>query len=275
MHSASRPALAPPGRALPLLAGMLAAAFALQVAGEAGWKAAASWREATLGLTPAAWKAGEYWRLVSFGLIHSTTNLFHLGLVLAAILGPGAALARELGPRLPLAAFVTGQVLGGLCWLGFHLDAGELHFGSTAGAYALLAAYAVRQPDRVFRLLVFFVLPLRFRPRAVLLALLGGEAFFLLIGEVLQRALPFAPAASAHLAGAVAGWLVLRLSRPAPPECPEPVPVRIDAPGPVPELDPRAELDRILDKINQTGLGSLTPAERRTLATARDLLSRR
>ena len=275
MLPARRPAFALPGRALPLLAGMLIAGFGLQVAGEAGWQAAASWGEATLGLTPTAWAAGEYWRLATHGLVHSTTNLFHLGLVLAAILGPGAALARELGPRLPLAAFVTGQVLGGLCWLGFHRDAGELHFGSTAGAYALLAAYAVRQPDRVFRLLVFFVLPLRFRPRAVLLALLGGEAFFLLIGEVLQRALPFAPAASAHLAGAVAGWLVLRLSRPAPPERPEPVPARIEAPGPVPELDPRAELDRILDKINQTGLGSLTPAERRTLATARDLLSRR
>ncbi|MFM9091846.1 MAG: rhomboid family intramembrane serine protease [Verrucomicrobiota bacterium] len=275
MPSPSRPVPAPPGRALPMLAGMLVAAFALQVAGESGWQAAASWSEATLGLTPAAWTAGEYWRLASYGLIHSPTNLFHLGLVLAAVLGPGVALARELGPRLPLAAWVLGQVLGGLCWLGFHREAGELHFGATAGAYALLAAYAVRHPDRVFRLLVFFVLPLRLRPRAVLLALLGGEAFFLLIGEVLQRALPFAPAASAHLAGAVAGWLVLRVSRPAPTERPAPVPARIDAPDPEPELDPRAELDRILDRINQTGLGSLTPAERRTLAAARDLLSRR
>jgi len=258
-----------------LLAGMLAAAFALQVAGEAGWQAAASWSEATLGLTPAAWQAGEYWRLASYGMIHSTTNLFHLGLVLAAVLGPGMALARELGPRLPLGAWVAGQLLGGLCWLSFHRDAGELHFGATAGAYAVLATYVVRHPDRVFRLLVFFLLPLQLRPRTVLLALLGGEAFFLLIGEVLQQPLPFAPAASAHLAGAVAGWLVLRVSRPAPPERPEPVPARIDAPDPEPERDPRAELDRILDKINQTGLGSLTPAERRTLATARALLSRR
>ena len=195
MHSAPRPALAPPGRALPLLAGMLAAAFALQVAGEAGWKAAASWSEAALGLTPAAWAAGEYWRLATHGLVHSTTNLFHLGLVLTAVLGPGAALARELGPRLPWAAFAAGQLLGGLCWLGFHQEAGAGHGGATAGAYALFAAYAVRHPERVCRVLVFFVLPLRFRPRGVLLALLGGEAFFLLIGEVLQRSRPFSLAA--------------------------------------------------------------------------------
>lgn len=254
---------------------MLAASFALQVAGEAGWKAAASWGEATLGLTPGAWAAGEYWRLATHGFVHSTTNLLPLGLVLAAILGPGAALAREVGPRLPLGAFAAGQLLGGLCWLGFHRDASDMHWGSISGAYALLAAYGVRHPDRCFRLLVFFVLPLRFRPRSVLLALLGGEAFFLLIGEVLQRALPFAPAASAHLAGAIAGWLLLRLGRPAPPERPAPAPALKEAPGPAPEVDPRVELDRILDKINQTGLGSLTPAERRTLAAARTLLSRR
>ncbi|MFZ9838594.1 MAG: rhomboid family intramembrane serine protease [Opitutaceae bacterium] len=275
MPSVSRPAFAPPGRAFPLLAGMLAAAFALQVAGEAGWPAAIGWGESTLALTPAAWSEGEYWRLATYGLIHSTTNLFHLGLVLAAVLGPGAALARELGPRLPLGAWVAGQLLGGLCWLGFHRQAGELQGGSTAGAYALLAAYAVRHPERSLRLLVFFAVPLRLRPRPVLLALLGGEAFFLLIGEVLQRALPFAPAASAHLGGAVAGWLVLRACRPAPPENPAPRPARLAQPRTVPALDPRAELDRILDKINQTGLGSLTPAERRSLAAARDRLSRR
>ncbi|MEY3608777.1 MAG: hypothetical protein RLZZ447_1565 [Verrucomicrobiota bacterium] len=254
---------------------MLAASFALQVAGEAGWKAAASWREGTLGLMPGAWAAGEYWRLATHGFVHSTTNLLPLGLVLAAILGPGLTLARELGPRLPLGAFVLGQLLGGLCWLGFHRDAGELHHGSISGAYALLAAYVVRHPNRSFRLLVFFVLPLRFQPRTLLLALLGGEAFFLLIGEVLQRALPFAPAASAHLAGAIAGWLLLRVGRPAPPERAAPLAAQKDATGPNPVLDPRAELDRILDKINQSGLDSLSSAERQTLAAARSLLSRR
>ncbi len=273
MLSSPRPSFLPPGRAFPLLAGMLAAAFVLQVAGEAGWKAAASWSEASLGLTPGTWAAGEYWRLATHGLVHSTTNLFHLGLVLAAVLGPGATLAREVGPRLPLAAFIVGQVLGGLCWLGFHREAGAMQGGATAGAYALFAAYAVRHPDRTYRLLVLFLFPLQLRPRAVLLTLLGGEAFFLVVGEVLQRPLPFAHAASAHLAGAIVGWFVFR-SRPAPP--PErPAAARPPAPGPDPELDPRAEVDRILDKINQTGLGSLTPAERRTLAAARTLLSRR
>jgi hypothetical protein len=37
----------------------------------------------------------------------------------------------------------------------------------------------------------------------------------------------------------------------------------------------RAEVDRILDKINSHGFGALTPEEKRRLDDARDLLSRR
>ena len=36
----------------------------------------------------------------------------------------------------------------------------------------------------------------------------------------------------------------------------------------------RADVDRILDKINSNGFGSLTPEEKRRLDAARDLLSR-
>ena len=39
--------------------------------------------------------------------------------------------------------------------------------------------------------------------------------------------------------------------------------------------DLRAEVDRILDKINSQGFGALTDEEKRVLDEARDLLSRR
>ena len=39
--------------------------------------------------------------------------------------------------------------------------------------------------------------------------------------------------------------------------------------------DLRAEVDRILDKINSAGFGALTPDERQILDEAKDLLSRR
>ncbi|HRG55943.1 MAG TPA: hypothetical protein PLG56_07890, partial [Lacunisphaera sp.] len=37
----------------------------------------------------------------------------------------------------------------------------------------------------------------------------------------------------------------------------------------------RAEVDRILDKINSQGFGALTPQEKRVLDEAKDLLSRK
>jgi hypothetical protein len=36
----------------------------------------------------------------------------------------------------------------------------------------------------------------------------------------------------------------------------------------------KLEVDRILDKINSKGFGSLTPEERKTLDEARDMLSK-
>ena len=98
----------------------------------------------------------------------------------------------------------------------------------------------------------------------------------------------------AHLGGAVAGWLFLRLqvlSRRAPVEPARSVervvmvqsgaaeePERRVAPTPVASAAAPhdgchryAELDRVLDKISATGIASLTPAERRFL----DEMSRR
>jgi hypothetical protein len=42
-----------------------------------------------------------------------------------------------------------------------------------------------------------------------------------------------------------------------------------------PRADLRAEVDRILDKINSQGFGALTEEEKRRLDEAKDLLSRR
>ena len=42
-----------------------------------------------------------------------------------------------------------------------------------------------------------------------------------------------------------------------------------------PPEDVRKEVDRILDKINRSGFGSLTDQEKKILDAARDLLNRR
>ena len=53
---------------------------------------------------------------------------------------------------------------------------------------------------------------------------------------------------------------------------PTPTPVQVEVPT---REELRAEVDRILDKINSDGFGALTADEKQLLDDARDVLSRR
>ena len=71
------------------------------------------------------------------------------------------------------------------------------------------------------------------------------------------------------------------MSRPTAVIMPTRAPCRAAAPPPdlpnpaTRQEDLRAEVDRILDKINSDGFGALTTGERRVLDEAKNLLSRR
>ena len=108
--------------------------------------------------------------------------------------------------------------------------------------------------------------------------------------EFLRAKSPFAYAASAHLGGLAAGYLYHRvfnaprsgtasgaasssswLSRKSSAA----VTTAPDSPSPASRREAlRAEVDRILDKINVSGLASLTLAERRLLDEAKALLTK-
>jgi hypothetical protein len=60
------------------------------------------------------------------------------------------------------------------------------------------------------------------------------------------------------------------MKKAAKPAAPAAYQVNVSSPG-----DLRAEVDRILDKINSQGFGSLSADEKRMLDDAKDLLSRR
>ena len=117
---------------------------------------------------------------------------------------------------------------------------------------------------------------------------LAGFAFY----EVLGAASPFGVAHSAHLGGMFAGWIYFRYvhdrawtfigarrqanssRRTVATEFPADE-ADDSAELPTANRNLRAEVDRILDKINSEGFGALTPEEKRLLDSAKDLLSRR
>jgi membrane associated rhomboid family serine protease len=244
--------------------------------------------EHLFALTPHAVALGKVWTLFTYALLHA--NILHL---LANGLGL-YLIGRELLPLLGANRFgglvLASVLVGAAAWLGVHAlrGAGTPLMGASAATFALFIVFACIYPEREITFLVFFVLPVRVQPRVVAWLAVGlslaGLAFNELAGD------RFDIAHSAHLGGILTGWLYFRYfhARHGWDRAPGPVlelpawlkrkkteqnaigcKVSLTPPG-----DLKAEVDRILDKINFAGFGALTDEEKRLLDEAKDLLSR-
>jgi membrane associated rhomboid family serine protease len=236
---------------------------------------------------------GYLWQLLTFQFMHG--GLLHLLLNAFVIYVFGRALEEELGPRRFLTLYFLGGFVGGLLQVLAALISprwfGGAVLGASAGAFALMAAFATIHPERPLTLLLFFVLPLNLRAKYLLLISALLALFGLLFpGDGIAHA--------AHLGGMLAGigyirWgltaslprLKFRLTRRTPrSEYRVPAPLRpLRQPNgepPLPDdLPPdeflSREVDPILDKISAHGIHSLTPRERRILEAARRRIERR
>ena len=270
----------------------IAGAFLLQFAADSSLLPASSSLIDGLALSREALASGRLWAPLTFWLLHDTTNLFHVGLVLLGLFLVGHEITACLGPRRFAAVFLASLLGGAACWAILHLGSDQTLIGATAGLYGLIAAYALLFPEREIRFLLFFF-PVTFRPGQLVFGLLAADIFALVLVDLLVRPLPFAYAPSAHLGGMLAGWLVCRFfhesrrhrattMRRIGRSLPAKTPVLAGEGGQETTARPvgssragvRAEVDRILDKINSRGLDALTPAERRVLDEAKDALNR-
>src|SRR5205085_1568694 len=113
------------------------------------------------------------WQLLSFQLMHA--SLWHVVGNCYAIYLFGRDVEVALGVKSFLTLYFSSGVLGGL----FQALAGVLLpnvfggavVGASAGAFGLVAAYALLYPDRV--LLLFFILPIRAKYLLLLEAVLA------------------------------------------------------------------------------------------------------
>lgn len=250
-------------------------------------------------LSSANIRAGKIWTLFSYALLHG--GLGHLLLNGLGIFFIGRELQNRLGPDRFLKLILVGALGAGLVWLGVHLNNRGRVIGASGVLMAFLAVFAAQDPRRPIQLLVFFVLPVTVQP-IWLVGVLGSiDLLGFLFYELPKNQTLYGVAHSAHLGGLAAGWLFYRLVlvRPAsngtliePPAwfrrktsrpvvvsrvnveprngdaaIPPPTPARRDA--------LRAEVDRILDKINLHGFGSLSAEEKRILDEARNHLNPR
>ncbi len=178
--------------------------------------------------------------------------------------------------------------------------------GASAGVFAVMAYYMADKLREEFRLLIFLIIPVTLEGYWILgiTAALSLGGLFLTeipVATGYWRALLNDPMShSAHLGGLALGFLwrlaeirlpalraakqraafavldkdaaaVPRSSRDRRFPGKRPAPAAAATPEPA---DLRAEVDRILDKINASGFGSLSAQERATLERAREILRR-
>ena len=243
-------------------------------------------------------KSGFVWTLATYALL--SANIWHLLGNALGVFFLGRALTAEMSEKRMLSLFLGGVVTGALFWTLTHFNYGGgpgyggVLVGASAGVMAMLVTYACFHPDRPFTLLLFFVLPVTVKPKWVVAVLGGIDLFGFIFFELLQGEGMGGTAHSAHLGGMLAGWIYWRYLRTASwpaaetssrsdVELPRWFRKSRQSPQPPPAFKVnlsdrdalKAEVDRILDKINSQGFGALTEEDRRTLDEARDLMSRR
>ncbi|HVU33159.1 MAG TPA: rhomboid family intramembrane serine protease [Opitutaceae bacterium] len=250
-----------------------------------------------LTLSIPALRAGWVWTLFTYSFLHSPNFLIHVALNLFALYLLGRELLPMLGARRFLGLYAAATIFGGLAWTAVHWHFGgrqEL-MGATAAVDALAIVFACFFPNQELNFLLLFLFPVTLKPKHIAAVLVAFDLTALMIWEIPGAALPghATIASSAHLGGMLTGFLyyhfvhdarwlqrgasaadlqlprwINRARKASPPAA------EVSNPTAAPE-DIRAEVDRILDKINSQGFGALTPEEKRVLDEARDQLSRR
>jgi membrane associated rhomboid family serine protease len=272
----------------------IAGAFVIQFAADSLWLASPARLARQFAFSIDGLVAGRIWTPLTHWLLHSTSNLFHVGFVVTALWLLGRELVGDLGARRFVGVFGSCILAGAILWGAMSGSTGGELIGSAAGIYGLIAIHALLHPNREIRFLFFFFFPVTFRPRHVAAALFLADLLALVLVDILGRTLPFTYAPAAHLGGMLAGgayglffhrsgWRFGQPARTGPHErssshmtVSPPIATDDSSVAPSPSrADLRLQVDRILDKINSKGFGALTPAERRILDDARDLLSRR
>lgn len=251
--------------------------------------------------SPDAFRHLRVWTLLSYALLHE--NLVHVLFNAAALYSLAGYVCEERGPRRYVSLLLAGAFAGGVFWslvwalprfVSPALGPPPALVGASAALFAVLGYWLADKLRETLRIFLFFVIPVSLEGGWILAVIALVSAAGFVFGELPAATgwwKPFSPdgvAHSAHLAGLVVGFLlrrrelrvvartasgrVLRVLRPEAAPRPHPAPLR--SPSRPESFGLREEVDRILDKINADGLGSLTPAERATLDRAREALPR-
>jgi len=238
-------------------------------------------------------RRGFVWQLLTFQFLHA--GLLHLAFNLLALWFFGRPVEARLGTANFLKVYFAGGILGGLlqtalAWILPQYFGVASVVGASAGICALIAAFALMEPEAMIILIVF---PLKAK---YLLWIETGIALFFTLVPARSGV-----AHAAHLGGIIAGFAFIRWSLYDYSPSFNWHPLRNRArrrqlvkaatvkPGfwrtkgsgipKAEQIEPEEfisrEVDPILDKISAHGIQSLTPREKQILQAARSKMDKR
>jgi membrane associated rhomboid family serine protease len=228
------------------------------------------------------------WQLVTFQFMHSTHDWLHIVFNSLAIFFFGRPVETALGRGRFLALYLSSGIIGGVVQMLFALSFKSFDgavVGASAGAYGLVAAFAVLNWVESFTLLIYFF-PVTMRGRTLLWVSLGLAVLGILTPNS-------GIANAAHLGGILTGFVCARYifgrwqrlelpPRREPREFAAAGKGKSKFWGSAAKTDEdlsaaeflQKEVDPILEKISAHGIHSLTARERETLEKARAKISK-
>lgn len=233
------------------------------------------------------------WQWITYAFIHY--SFWHLLGNALGLWWLGKVVEDYYGEKLFYVTLLGGIIMAALCWWLTGLSGARLEnhvlIGISGGVYALMVVALMDRLDQVITLLLFFFIPVNIKARWLLIILLVitilGWSFSELPDRhqwtnwrpALDGVIGSSLAHSAHLGGFLFGWLMWKYQNQTNPASGGALSV-MNNPFTDDDLSSnhsrnvqvRAELDALLDKISSKGFGSLSESEKHRLAELSDLL---
>jgi membrane associated rhomboid family serine protease len=245
----------------------------------------------------AVWHGRKLWTLLSYNFLQNTAGytggVFILIFNLLGLYFFGGAVRDLVGTRRFAWLYAGFVAVGALAWCAaYALKVDWMLYGPMVTLAGIFALYCCYHANEQMTFLAFFIIPVTMRPKFFCWFWVALDLVGFLFYEIMGHPSPLWNGHIANLAAMLSAYGYYRLAGRVDPfgefsafgiKLPRWLRRRQKTAASAPRFhvnitsrdDLRAEVDRILDKINSEGFGALTDEEKRLLDEARDLLARR